>query len=279
MVEGVGGIPPRLPIELCELVIDNLKHDKTTLLALSLACKAFLPASRCHIFHHVVLTVRTAKRFLDAIRDARSPTNPSVYVQHVSVDLECRQKCVSWVIAADGRVSKPDYMWVNMMMPLLALRLHEVTILELDAVGWDLLDGAAQATILSGFQKVKRLKISVCKFKTADDLNQFISSFSSLTDLCCVRTHWPSEGGAPRIPLPHKLSTITMATSEWGPLEELLTLESHPPLHTVNLRYLRPRHAQGVGRLLVSLASSLEHLDLGYIGFDADAEGLHPEPH
>ena len=64
----------RLPNEIWELVIDNLYDDEgptfrnSGLLACSLACKTYLPATRRLLFHHVHLTrPEVAKRFLDII--------------------------------------------------------------------------------------------------------------------------------------------------------------------------------------------------------------------
>ncbi|KAK0479646.1 hypothetical protein IW261DRAFT_148723 [Armillaria novae-zelandiae] len=46
---------PGLPPELFDAIIDELREDKNSLLQISLACRAFCPRTRVHLFHAVTL--------------------------------------------------------------------------------------------------------------------------------------------------------------------------------------------------------------------------------
>jgi hypothetical protein len=183
----------RLPIELCELVIDNLDDDDHTLRACSLACRAFLRASRRHLFYLVDLTDRdTAERLLRIICSVPSPTSPCRYI---------RKLCLT-----EGR---GETLWINKVLPLLAERLPDVTILVLEYLLWNLLDSISQIAILSNFLKVKSLEIIHGEFNSSEQMNQFIASFPSLVDLDCSRTYWPINGPL-TADLPQSLRTITI---------------------------------------------------------------------
>ncbi|KAF7975683.1 hypothetical protein HWV62_8789 [Athelia sp. TMB] len=53
---------PVFPAELADIIIDFLHADRAALTACSLACRAWLPAARIHLFHHVDITVHTWRR-------------------------------------------------------------------------------------------------------------------------------------------------------------------------------------------------------------------------
>ena len=184
-----------LPIELCELVIDNI-DSKHTLRACRLACRAFLPASSRRLFYHVDLSYRdTAERFLDIICSVPSPTSPCRYV---------RKLCLN-----EGRRREVENRWINKALPLLTERLLEVTILELKFLRWNLLDSIGRTAILSSFLKVQSLEMIFGKFESSEQINQFIASFPSLVDLYCSQNQWEIDGPLTAA-LPQGLRTITL---------------------------------------------------------------------
>jgi len=91
---------------------------------------------------------------------------------------------------------------------VLAMRLLEVTFLELNGLKWHLLHENTQTTIMSAFQKVTRLESFACGIEPSHELSQFISSFPSSR----VHTWWKlltESLTAPHTPLPSRLATIT----------------------------------------------------------------------
>ena len=243
-------------------MIDSLDSwaDVDTLRACSLTCKAFLPASRYHLFYRVrLLSGNITRRFLDIICSTPSSTSPCQYIRHLCL-----------VEARHGS-------WVNEALSLLATRLLDVTILELDSLEWSELNDTGRAMILSGFQRVKHLEMTFSKFETLEQMNQLITSFPSLTHLSCSQTYWET-GGMPTIPLPHGLQSITLDSRQSIVFHRLLSLESHPRVSAVKFRYVLPDYTQNVGMLLKTLGPDLEELDLGNLrgalGFNqSNAEG------
>jgi hypothetical protein len=261
----------RLPFELCEAVVDNLEmgEDEVTLRACSLTCRAFLHASRRCLFYNVSLdSARIAERFLHIICSTNSSTTPTPFIRKLSI-VEGR----NW--------HKFETRWLNEALPILMTRLVKVTVLELYFLMWGLLDNAAQTMMISGFQTVKVLSMHG-KFETSEQMSQFIASFPSLTNLSCSEMY-QEEDTAPETsytPLPRGLKTITLNSFQSIFFDRLLSLESLPDVHTINFKYMCPDNTRGAGKLLKTLGSSLEHLDLDDIrtalGFKArNAEGRH----
>ena len=244
-------------------MIDNLWDDEDTLRACSLTCKAFLPTSRYHLFYRVRLGSRyIAQRFLDTICSTPSPTSPYQYIRHLCL-LEGQRGSY--------------HLWVNDALSLLTTRLLDVTILELESLQWNELDNTGRAMILSGFQRVERLKTIFSKFKTSEQMNQFITSFPSLTHLSCSQTYWET-GDIPTVPLPQGLQSITLDSRQSMFFHQLLSLESHPRVCAVKFHHVLPDYIQNVGILLKTLGPDLEELDLGNLrsalGFNqSNAEG------
>lgn len=75
-------IVPRLPPELCDRVIDHLLFDRHALSMCALTCRAWLPASRLHLFRHVRLQANTIPTFLSILLE-----NPAIgaYVEDLMI--------------------------------------------------------------------------------------------------------------------------------------------------------------------------------------------------
>jgi len=249
---------PRLPLELCEIIISNLNadfsYDRATLCACSLTCRAFLPASRCRLFYHVELQGQhTAKLFLNTICCTRSSTNPIPFIHRLSVS---------------NHYSGGS--WVNEAFPILATCLLDVTFLKLRYVSWGLLDENAQTSLLSGFQKVTSLEISYTSFTTCDEMSRFLSSFPSLTNLSHVTYQETEIDGiltAPYTPLPCHLATVTTQSHHSMLFNQLLSLRSHPQVHDLQIE-IQSEYVKSTGMLLKTLGASLENLKIEYFGLN-----------
>jgi hypothetical protein len=251
----------RLPIELCELVIDNLDSDEDdhTLRACSLACRAFLRASRRHLFYLVHLNGRdTAERFLRIICSVpSSPTSPCRYIRKL------------WL--SEGPRGDEN-LWINKLLPLLAEHLPDVTILVLESLPWNLLDSISQIAILSNFLKVKSLEMMHSTFDSSEQMNQFIASFPSLVDLDCSKTYyWAIDGPLTlTAALPQSLRTIAIDSEHSLFFHHLLSRELHPSVRALRFyNDMCQEDMESVGILLKTLGSSLEELHFG----DDIAEG------
>lgn len=255
-----------LCVELHCAIIDCI-DDPTTLSAYSLTCKAFLAASRRRLFCDIRLFKGDmAERFIEIICSTPAATNPSLYVRHL---------CIIEGLHVNTYGSRPSG-WINMALPLLTTNLLEVTVLELENLDWSILDKKARNIFMSGFQKVKRLKIFSGYFDNPEQMIQFIRTFPSLMDLQISHTNW-SHNLTPTIPLPTKLQVLSLP-SHYYRFERFLTTEQHPHLHTLILQselYLSSEDIRAIGRFLNIIGSGLEHLDLGGLWDIRYAEGYY----
>lgn len=84
-------IPPELPVELYEVIIDELWDDRPALLACSAVCRAFLPTSQKHLWSkaHLEFTRRRSFRttqimsFLTHVNLGRPPVG--VYLRDLNI--------------------------------------------------------------------------------------------------------------------------------------------------------------------------------------------------
>ena len=66
------------PQELCDHIFDSLQNDSLSLKRCSLVCKAWLHATRTHLFRRVILTPKNIDPFTILIIDSRSTVHPHV---------------------------------------------------------------------------------------------------------------------------------------------------------------------------------------------------------
>ena len=67
-----------LPQELCDRIFETLRNDSLSLKHCSLVCKAWLHATRTHLFRRVILTPKNIDPFTYLIIDSRSTVHPYV---------------------------------------------------------------------------------------------------------------------------------------------------------------------------------------------------------
>ena len=69
---------PEFPQELCNHIFETLRNDSLSLKQCSLVCKAWLHATRTHLFRRVILTPKNIDPFTYLIIDSRSTIHPHV---------------------------------------------------------------------------------------------------------------------------------------------------------------------------------------------------------
>jgi hypothetical protein len=233
-----------LPVELYRLIIGHLRYDQATLKACSLTCKTFLHLSRYHLFYYVRLYGGDhTERFLDAISSIHSPTSPGTYVRYL------------FIYDKYGP-------WLNKALPLLTTRLPNVTILGLH-FRWNALGETQQAMMLTGFQKVTYLRLDSA-FDTSAQMTELIASFPLLERLNSSNADW-SKYAEPMIPLPQSINKITLSAYHSTFFDQLLNLELHPNVRAIKFLQMHERYAKEINKLLKTLGSHLEDLDVGKI--------------
>lgn len=73
-----------VPPELCDYILDHLWDHRSVLAACGLACRAFLPTTRYHLFHKIDLTVRRRREQFERLLS----TSPAIgeYVKDLSTN-------------------------------------------------------------------------------------------------------------------------------------------------------------------------------------------------
>ena len=244
---------PRLPLELCEMVI-NSTEDNRTLCACSLACKMFLPATRRLLFDIIHLNKHTAGRFIrDICSSSAFPTSPCQYVAILYL----------WEIPGSDSAQ-----WLNEALPFLATRLLNFTSLTLrwSDIRLDMLNENGRNALLFGFQQVKTLIIRATCLGTPVQASKLIGSFPSLSHLSYSGIPTGFETDESVVSLPQSLRSISTHSGTAFFFHRLLNTEPSPTVRSVTLFYNASDDIRGVGMFLRTLGPNLEdlHLTRGY---------------
>lgn len=248
---------PQLPLDVLESVLGYLWNDRRTLAACALACRAFLPVVRHHVFNTVRLTHSAGYseycRFQKLLQD--SP--------HVA--LSVRTLHIGLAPALDRAT-----------LPALLPRLHEVESLALSFGGGMFeMDEATREKLPTYFRLVKHLRIENVRFD-GTDLLRILCACPELRSLSLVAVRWRRSSLLPAF-TPDLAAIVPMRRVE---LDEL-TLRSPPPqvvawlvkgpfrlaLRNLDLLWDGGSDAKYVPDLFRSSGQSLQHLSLAFPGW------------
>lgn len=160
-------MPPRLPQELAEMVIDELGRDyqRPALAACSLTCRAWLHRSRIHLHTAVVLHPQAHLDNLSKLYDGPL----AEYVRNLSIDA-----------SVDGE-PRP-HPWLDTVRPLLE-RLKRVRRLTLDAIVWEHLEEATKRIFLTTFEDVRDIWVATCDFYDPASFVRFLQAFKHVESI------------------------------------------------------------------------------------------------
>ena len=243
-------MPPKLPAELNDAIIDHLHNDKASLATCALVCKGWVPASRHHLFRSVVIDPMHVAAFISLVQSPLS-TIPG-HISHFGMQ---------------------DIRNLDKILILCLNCLHSVTSLCLMNFQWRLLEPATVALTQSTFGAVAELAFQSVNFNHFDQFAYFMSGFPRLQKLVVRQLSWKVET--------HTLfdrwippATLRVLDLDLCPLADIMgCMRTHlpvPPIHTVHFRGLTTRWLFGVRDFLHALGSSLEHLSLTYHFSDSD---------
>lgn len=158
-----------LPPELVDTVVDFLHADKDSLLACSLTCKAWLPASQYHLFYEIALTPPELQTFLEYIDSSSSSIVTLIrrLVVHRSVSSIMGLLRVKFITPKTGHLTKH------------LQRLESLIISELH---WNVLSAEVRQ-LLSSPQRIKYLELHRVNFGSIHQTVEFICSFPALKHL------------------------------------------------------------------------------------------------
>ncbi|CDO70005.1 hypothetical protein BN946_scf184354.g7 [Trametes cinnabarina] len=263
-----------LPPELCDYTIDYLWDDIESLRACSLACRAWLPSSRFHLFRNVRL------RHADDVERFRALLSSAPGIVH------CVRKLS---FSADYNGATPegspreDDAWVNGVAELLPMLSH-VTALGIARVRWHALSDETRAAFAGLFKGVRQLFLFEVSFDASRDVIAFLSGFPALEELYFQAVSWKHDSPSP-FEDPNTLHEYADAGSmhlsylfldpKSSPTLVTEWILKHPEsqqLRSIQLCWRELQNTQAVGDLLQASGASLESLHVEFpAGISEDA--------
>ncbi|KAJ7757996.1 hypothetical protein B0H16DRAFT_1536427 [Mycena metata] len=236
-----------LPRELCDLVIDYLHAERATLCSCALVCRAWIPASRFHLFAHISLTEHeghVAARLNELLASPHATFASAVR----SLDFYNALSPVQIRHARTGRIQVKTLVEI---VPRIA-QLHHIHTLTLS----DLPLG-----ILPAFSKVKTL--SLVGITAGPVLLQLAMHLPKLTRLTLKRVHAiPYRASSPACgPEVRSLQRLTIRGSSLAFLGWLAVLA--PRTSTLDLGDFCPSEVAYLAEYLRKLVRPLAQLHLG----------------
>lgn len=158
---------PALCLDIIYVVLGFLHGDKTTLMASSLACKAWLPVCRRHLFKKITLSPPRVLEFLVHVDSTSS--NIASFVNHLVVQQ-------TWRLGGYRILHDPP------KTNRLALHLQGLKCLTLSELEWAAVPSEVQQ-LLTGIESVNILNFYRVNFKTMEQSIEYICSFPALETL------------------------------------------------------------------------------------------------
>lgn len=182
---------PRLPPELCDLVIGWLEGDGEILRACALVCRSWLPASRHHLFQavylfhetqyklftHRILQDQNMKPYLDSMRGLTIWPHPEPLPNQLPSGDE----------GAYRRTLSRSFFF------LFGGRLPSLEVLTLVNLDWKDLPRPSEPLLLSTFPSITTIQFSACYLPSFSFLRRALMAMSSLTHLIVEHVQWPIE--------------------------------------------------------------------------------------
>jgi hypothetical protein len=249
MSPGTTSSLPRLPAELTDVVIDFLHDDEDGLANCSLVCKAWLPATRYHIFENLVLDPWSIESFVDLITQPLATVAPVIH--QLAIDMNRTR----------------FHTIFNLILTRLP-RFHMLRRLELRRVRWYALNDQAIKAINFAFGGIAELSISHNTFWDPKEVVGLVSGFTSLQKLSFRDLDWKAwHDASPNFDqwcehVPPELHVVDLGDILIEViLKWLLTQKPTPIVDTLSLSCYRacPQNADGY---LQALGPQLQHLVL-----------------
>lgn len=182
-------MPPFIPPEICDRIIDYLHDDRTSLASCALTCHAWLSSARYHQFRETRIEWKKFHSFLDILS-----TSPPGLARAIA-NLEIHS------------LHPKSTVWRDVDFDAFLANFPRVSTLTLTNLG---MDGPVHAAMVKHLKMVKRLEITYCWFETCDDLVALVASFPALEALALDSNVWTRR---------RRRNSIT-ANKPW---------EAHPP--------------------------------------------------
>ncbi|EIW51809.1 uncharacterized protein TRAVEDRAFT_136855 [Trametes versicolor FP-101664 SS1] len=246
----------KLPQELVDQAIDHLWNDRDSLSACSLACQAWLPSARTHLFRDQRLTgAKDCARFEALLESASAIAH---YVQKLSIS-----EPMSTAYAQN---------WVN-RVPALVAQLHRLTTLELVGLHYVSLQKSSPEA-LEALSRLTGLVLADVYFDSFADVHALLSAACNVRELCFYRVSWlcfyrvswvnPSCAPYGSLPLKAPPPLRRLVIDSWASSEMvsewLLPSAEHLDVRTLMIRWRERESIDTLNGLLRACGPALERV-------------------
>jgi hypothetical protein len=252
-------MPPRLPPEIIDTVIDHLHSDKPSLAACALISKDFLPSTRFHLFSEVSVQPGHMLLLLELLA---SPSNQiAPFIQRLLFDNLGKLLFYHGITEVERCIR---------LIPLLTSRLPHVKSLRFSNFDLEHVPEDIRRDLFSSFPDFKDLDLSSLHFYRFSEFIDLVCAFPSLEKISLKWVSWTYSGqhspqinarGSPLIRwnLSRYSGQSLIDLGAW-----LLDQEPPPLLQSLHYGASSVQENDCIRRLVSHSGGSLEHL---YISF------------
>lgn len=257
--------PVSLPPELTDTIIDHLHDDKPSLSACGMTSRAWIPASRFHLFSGITVTPKTAAPLLTLLESRSSPSSIAPIVRSVEL-----QNFVTSQSSEYPYITLRGIQAATVLMCYLdSVKSLRVSCLELKDAPLSFFEAIFK--MVSNLTGVEELHLQWTIFGCFDDFLDIVYSFPKLQWLSMDMVTWTRKANS--ITTNAKLSDGTSFhllelghfSYSWPDVVDWIL--SRHPIPTIGILRCHFMALQGpsVRRLLASVGHSIVDLRLGYI--------------
>lgn len=264
-------ITSRLAPELYDHILDEFHSSKSALSTCSLVCQAWLPICRNHLF----FSVNLRPDFVKFLRDSpHARTTVAPYIRNVGLG-------GGWM-----REQQDEFNDIILFM----ITLEHVRKIHMETWSWTYLASPATSALLGGqgnvFQTLTVLDLKFIHLPSFSVLRTLASQFPKLQELVFDNVTWDDDSDSesqPTYPPPFlsRFEKLSICACSNEPIISWLSnaraedrTAMVAPIRSLHLPEILPREAPLVGKFLSSLSSSLENLELGFLGHNDDAPAI-----
>lgn len=250
-----------LPVEVMDVVIDQLHSDPKMLGVCGMVCSEWLIRSRYHIFSTVQLWPWRTRRFVELSRSKRCTFTD--YVNCIELD-DAQTK--------DGvqRLVDDEFVFHKIMSSSSLSRLSNIESLRIRNVDWTLFPPSDQDCVrnrLGTFTKLRSLEFGDVMFHDLREITHITALFPSLSHFVAnVRFSKYMEctiASAATLALPTYLQVLRLGTDDAIPVL-LSSALKESRLKSLILHDVKFWHLQYIGGALQNIGGSLRHFEINF---------------
>ncbi|KAL0959365.1 hypothetical protein HGRIS_014619 [Hohenbuehelia grisea] len=166
---------PRIPVELCETIVDFYSQTPSVLINCSLVCRAWVPSTRRHLFSLIHVHDMNISLFFQLLQSPLCTISPSS-IRGVQLTMFTQSLAVpSWL--DDVLARSQSFKRVKTLM------------LDPNSLAWD------SKSIVSAFSGITHLEFRDARLQSRDqfaEITHFVNQFPSLESLSLKGFHWYS---------------------------------------------------------------------------------------